>query len=112
MKFYDTFPDMECLSGDTLPEFSVEVETADELGECSMQLIVSKNGASGTAALTKNCVLTETGFAVQLNNIDTTNLGKGDFLLVFSLTDANGNDYRKLCGRLSVRSLSSGGSIV
>lgn len=109
MKFYDKLPDMECLSGDTLPVFHVKVEDTDLTG-CTMQFILADSGSPGTAVLSKACTSETDGFAVQLTSEDTSSLTEGTYFMHFCLTDANGYNFRKLAGLLYVHSVPEGGA--
>lgn len=108
--FYDKIPDMECLAGDTLPSFTVAVETEDgDLTGCSMQLILASWDSKGEAVLCKECdpLPDGSGFTVTLDSSDTAGLA-GTFALHFCLTDANGLKHRKLSGVLIVRETAQG----
>lgn len=109
MKFYNKLPDMECLSGDTLPAFHVKVGGAD-LSGCTMQLILAHRHSPNTAALVKDCTAEAGGFAVQLTSEDTEKLTEDTYLLHFRLTAPNGIDLRKLAGELYVHSVPRGGA--
>lgn len=108
MKFYNEFKDMECLSGDTLSAFHVQVE-ADSLTGCTMQVILAESHAPSTAVLTKDCTAEAGGFAVQLTSEDTSSLVEGTYIMHFKLVK-EGHSYRKLMGRLYVHSVPTGGS--
>ncbi len=107
MKFFDEAGELECLAGDTLPTFEIEIETdtaACDLSKCSMQMILSDLETPGTSVLTKTCTAlsSKTGFEVTLTSKDTRALS-GTFLLHFRLIDENGLSYRKLMGVLTVK---------
>lgn len=111
--FYDKMPDMECLSGDTLPEFEVDVEvdSGGSLSGCSMQVIVARSDEPQTAVICKSCEQTESGFAVTLTSEDTSRLGEYSYDIHFRLIDPDGNSYRKLFGRLYVHTAARGNDI-
>lgn len=109
--FYDKIPDMECLAGDTLPSFTVAVETEDgNLSGCSMQLILASWDKKDAAVLCKDCVpLSDgSGFHVTLTSADTGGLS-GTFAMHFCMMDAGQSRYRKLSGVLVVRPAAQGG---
>lgn len=110
MTFYSKIPDMECLSGDTLPEFEVEVEVGDggDLSGCSMQVIVAEFDQPQTAVICKDCTPTETGFSVTLTSEDTSKLKEKTYDIHFRLVDQAGNSYRKLFGTLYVHTAARG----
>lgn len=99
---------MECLQGDTLPEFYVSVEDAEN---CSMCAILENPAIPGSVVLSKTCSIksasddseghTVTTFAVQITSEDTKTLS-GTYRLTFWLTDENNLTYVKLTGTLTV----------
>ena len=97
LRFYEELPDMECLSGDTLPAFTIGVDT-DTTG-CSMQLILAER--DGDQVVYNDCTQVDGGFSVQLTSAETTGLS-GVYELHFCMTDADGLCYRKLAGTLIV----------
>ncbi len=97
LRFYDHLPDMECLSGDTLPVFTVSVDT--DVTGCSMQLILANT--DGEQVVCKDCAQVGGGFSVQLTSTDTARMS-GVYQLQFCLKDAGGLCYRKLAGTLTV----------
>ena len=100
--FYGTIPDMECLSGDTLPTFRVDVEGADVSG-CTMQFILARNSDPTTAILRKACNKVDNGFEVTLTSEDTAGLAEGIYQMHFRLLGADFLDRRKLYGLLYVK---------
>lgn len=108
MKFYSKIQDMECLSGDTLPAFHVQVE-ADGLTGCTMQIVLAESHPPGTVVLTKDCTAEAGGFAVQLTSEDTSSLTEGTYIIHFKLVK-DGLSYKKLVGRLYVHSVAGGDS--
>lgn len=106
MRFYNKLPDMECLSGDTLPAFHVKVEGA-ELSKLSMQVILADSRSPNVAVLSKECTATSDGFTVQLTSEDTSRLTEGTYIIHFRL-DENGLSMRKLVGELYVHSVPIG----
>lgn len=102
MIFYDKFPDMECLSGDTLPDFTISVESGDSLESCRMQLILAKVNTPDVCAVCKECDLVEGSFTVQLDSSDTSKLSEGAYDMHFNLISPDGKSYRKLFGSLYV----------
>lgn len=107
MRFYNKLPDMECLSGDTLPAFHVKVEGA-ELSKLSMQVILADSRSPNVAVLSKECTAASGGFAVQLTSEDTSRLTEGTYIIHFRLDDQNGLSMRKLVGELYVHSVPIG----
>ncbi len=107
MKFYNEIPDMEFLSGDTLPAFHVQVEGTIPSGS-TMECIVSKSTTTTTSVITKVCTAEEGGFAVQLTSEDTTSLTEGSYLIHFRLISGD-LSFRKLAGMMYVHSVPIGG---
>lgn len=107
MKFYDKLPDMEFLSGDTLPAFHVQVEGTMQSGS-TMECIISKSTAPTTAVITKECTAESGGFVVQLTSEDTTSLIEGTYLIHFRLI-SDDLSFRKLMGTMYVHSVAVGG---
>lgn len=104
MKFYENVGKMECLQGDTLSGFSVEMEKDADLTGASMSLIVeNQNGL----VLQKACTLSGQIFSVQLTSGDTADLA-GTYQMHFCLTDAGGLKYRKIVGTLHVSKAAQG----
>ena len=104
IKFYDKIQDMECLQGDTLDTFSVEMGENTDLTGASMMLIVENQDG---LVLPKACTLSGQTFSVQLTSEDTANL-TGLYQLHFCLTDADGLKYRKIVGTLHVSKAAQG----
>ncbi len=109
IKFYKEFDPMECLQGDTLPEFYVPVEDAEN---CSMCLILENIAISGSRILQRACEKTvqedTVVFSVQLTSEDTKTLA-GTYRLTFWLTDENNRTYVKLTGTLTVSQVAQKG---
>ena len=104
MKFYQNIEKIECLQGDTLDTFSVEMDENTDLTGASMMLIIeNQNGL----VLPKACTLSGQTFSVQLTSEDTANL-TGLYQLHFCLTDADGLNYRKIVGTLHVSKAAQG----
>lgn len=101
-KFYKEFEPMECLQGDTLPEFYVPVEDAEN---CSMCMILENTAFPGSRVLQRACEKTveedTVTFSVQLVSEDTKNLA-GMYRMTFWMTDENNLTYVKLTGTLTV----------
>lgn len=108
MKFYNEIPDMEFLSGDTLPAFHVQVEGSDAAGS-TMECIVSRSSALNVAVITKTCTPESGGFMVQLTSDDTAALIEGSYQIHFRLMN-NGLSLRKLKGNIYVHSVAGGSS--
>lgn len=102
-KFYDDLPDMECISGDTLPNFIVHVTANESIEGCTMQLVLSTTRDPFTAVITKECEPIDDGFKVNLDSADTGALPEGKYYLHFVLIDTSGLTHKKLCGTLYVR---------
>ena len=103
MKFYQELQMMECLQGDTSPEFSVEVENADD---CTMDLILENIENIGVPVLQKRCAKVASEdviiFSVRLTSEDTKQLS-GLYRMHFHMTDENNLEYAKIVGKLNVR---------
>lgn len=108
MIFYDKIPDMECLSGDTLPDFIVSVESEDSLTGCSMQLILANAHTPDKCVVCKECTLTDDGFTVQLDSSDTSKLAEGTYNIHFRLITPDERSYRKLFGSLYIHTAAQG----
>lgn len=107
MKFYNEIPDMEFLSGDTLPAFHVQVEAPDAVGS-TMECIISRKSSPNVAIITKACTAESGGFLVQLTSEDTTSLVEGNYIIHFRLIK-NGLSLRKLVGNIYVHAIAVGG---
>ncbi len=107
IKFYDEMPEMECFSGDTLPVFTIEVDT-ESIADCSMAVTVAKANSPETAVIRKECSRTDNGFQVQITSSDTSKLNEGAYRLNFRMKDANGLSYIKLSGLIYVRTATGG----
>lgn len=115
IKFYKKLNPMECLQGDTLPEFYVPVEDTEN---CSMCAILENTSIPGSVVLSRTCSIksasddseghTVTTFAVQITSEDTKTLS-GTYRLTFWLTDENGRTYVKLTGTLTVSQVAQKG---
>lgn len=109
MIFFDKLPDMECLSGDTLPDFIISVESEDSLEGCRMQLILADSHTPNICAVCKECALTDDGFRVRLDSSDTKKLAEETYNIHFRLITPDGRSYRKLSGSLYVHTAAQGG---
>ena len=107
VKFYDEIPDMECLAGDTLASFIIGVE-ADELTNCSMQMLIAAYDEPEHAVISQNGIASENGFVFTLTSNDTQNL-TGVYRMHFRLIGADGLSRRKLSGMLHVIPVPQGG---
>ena len=107
MKFYNEIPDMEFLSGDTLPAFHVQVEGSDAAGS-TMECIVCRSTTPTVAVITKACTPESGGFMVQLTSEDTAPLIEGSYLIHFRLISGD-LSFRKLAGMMYVHSAPIGG---
>lgn len=115
IKFYEEISPMECMQGDTLPEFYVPVEDAEN---CSMCMILENTAIPGSVVLSKTCSIksasddseghTVTTFAVRITSEDTKTLA-GTYRLTFWLTDENNLTYVKLTGTLTVSQVTQKG---
>ncbi len=109
MKLYNEMPTLEILAGDTLPAFTISVETisadgttADaDLTGCAMYLIVAQQGKELEPVITRLCDKTDTGFAVQLNSADTDGMS-GMYGMHFALYSGENLIYKKIAGNLHV----------
>lgn len=108
MIFYDKFPDMECLSGDTLPDFTISVDSEGSLAGCKMQLILANSHTPDICAVCKECTLTDDGFTVQLDSFDTKKLAEDTYDIHLRLITPDGKSYRKLSGSLYVHTAAQG----
>ncbi len=100
VRFYDKMPDMECLAGDTLPSFIIEVD-ADNLNGCRMQLLIASYDEPEQVILSKDGSQTDNGFIFTLTSEDTKNLS-GLFRMHFRFVGSDGLSRRKLSGVLRV----------
>ena len=108
MRFYEKLPDMECIIGDTLPEFNISVDGETSLSGCTMQLIVADSKAPETAVICKECTAVTGGFKVILTSEETALLsGETVYFMHFRLIK-NGLSYRKLRGCLTTKSAPEG----
>ena len=107
MQFYEELPAMVCLAGDTLPVFTISIDTP--LTGCTMVMQLEEQKIPGSVRLTKTCTLSDDSFSVQLTSMDTADL-QGSHNLHFVMTDGNGLTYRKLVGTLTVHSVPKGGT--
>lgn len=102
IKFYEEISPMECMQGDTLPEFYIPVENAEN---CSMCMILENTAFPGSRVIQRACEKTveedTVTFAVQITSEDTKTLS-GTYRLTFWLTDENNLTYVKLTGTLTV----------
>lgn len=96
-------PEMEFFSGDTLPVFTIEVET-ENLENCTMSVTFAKANDPKNRAFFKDCLRTPTGFQVQITSDETAQLNEGAYVMNFRMTDENGLSYIKLSGAVYVRS--------
>ena len=104
LKFYDTIPDMECLQGDTLPTFEITLNEDAPAG--TLYLVVTKNSDPTRIIIQKEGTAADEGFTVNLDGSDTVRLGEGTYWLDFFLI-SSGKCYKKLRGRLCVKSAAS-----
>ncbi|MBQ6169797.1 MAG: hypothetical protein IJK30_07570 [Ruminococcus sp.] len=110
MEFYGKMQDMECLSGDTLPVFDIEVEVGEgSIEGGTMFIFVAKSDSPHIPLICKACEATEDGFSVQLVSQDTSGLMEGTYDMHFCFTASDGNSYRKLFGTLYVHTAAQGG---
>lgn len=108
ISFYDRLPDMECLSGDTLPEFIIEIEGDIPAGS-TLQLILARSDDPTDTVVVKEAAKTAEGYKVQLTSDDTLALYEGVYFITFRLSDDNtGLRYLKLRGSLYVRATAQG----
>ena len=108
MKFYEKLPDMECIVGDTLPEFNISVSD-ENLSNCRIQVILADSKNPETAVLCKECTAVTGGFKVILTSEDTANLTGGTtYFMHFRLINSDGLSYRKLHGCLIARAVPKG----
>lgn len=108
MIFYDKLPDMECLSGDTLPDFTISVDSDNDLSGCRMQLILARYNAPETCVVCKECKPINGGFTVCLESSDTVKLGEDTYDMHFCLITPDGKLYRRLAGSLYVHTAAQG----
>lgn len=115
-KIYTEIPLLEILSGDTLPAFTISVETVDDAGNpiptdisgCTMQLIVENEDDPAEAAIVKNCEPVPDGFSVTLTSTDTANM-RGMYMYHLALYAENLLIYRKVMGHIYVLHVAKGG---
>lgn len=108
VKFYDELPAMACLAGDTLPVFTIAVDS--DVTGCTMVMQLEEQRIPGSICMTKPCALSDGVFTVQLTSTDTANL-QGAYNLHFVMTDTGGLVYRKLTGVLTVNPVPKGGTV-
>lgn len=105
MNFYEKLPDMECLSGDTLPAFHVQVD--EDVSGATMQIILARKETPDVAVVIKDCTAETGGFVVQLTSDETADLVEGTHIVLFELTQ-NGKKLRKLVGEIYVHRVAGG----
>ncbi|MDE6849582.1 MAG: hypothetical protein K2J44_09630 [Ruminococcus sp.] len=103
VKFYNEMPEMEFFSGDTLPFFTVEVDSQN-LENCTMSVTFARANDPKNSVFCKDCVRTPTGFLVRITSDETAQLNEGAYVINFRMTDADGLSYIKLSGTVYVRS--------
>ena len=101
MKFYKEPEPMECLAGDTLPEFHIKVIGAASQTGLTLLLRVIPVSNPDSIACTKYGTASENGFTVQLNGADTMHL-KGAYYLDFIVEDNTAAKHKKIRGVLVV----------
>lgn len=107
MKFYNQLPHMECVSGDTLPIFTVTVE-GEGVSADRMELIVASSKSTDIAVICKRCTNIHGKFRVRLDSHDTSKLSEGAYFLHFRMIGNDGLSYRKLYGSLYVHTVPGG----
>ena len=104
VNFFSTGPKMRGYSGDTFPNFRVNVRNVDLTG-CTMRIVLEHKNTPGSVAFTKQCTYVSgsfgQGYNVQLDSSDTASLC-GMYTVHFILTDSDSKEYRKLVGTLEV----------
>lgn len=105
MNFYEKLPDMECLSGDTLPAFHVQVD--EDVSGATMQIILARKETPDVAVVIKDCTAETGGFVVQLTDYETTNLLEGTYIIIFEMAQ-NNRKLKKLEGELYVHRVAGG----
>ena len=105
MNFYDKLPDMECLSGDTLPAFHVQVD--ENVSGATMQIILARKETPDVAVVIKDCTAETGGFVVQLTSDETADLAEGTHIMLFELNQ-NGKKLKKLVGELYAHRVAGG----
>ena len=105
MNFYDKLPDMECLSGDTLPAFHVQVD--ENVSGATMQIILARKETPDVAVVIKDCTAETGGFVVQLTNAETKDLLEGTYVMLFELSQDD-LKLKKLVGNLYVHRVAGG----
>ena len=106
VRFYNEISDMECLQGDTLPEFHISIENASDFSGLSM--ILESLDFPEQAVLTKSGTASDGGFTVRLTSEDTQNLS-GVYRFHICLTDNNGLKYKKIEGTMNIIPVAEGG---
>ncbi|MDE6706496.1 MAG: hypothetical protein K2K06_00435, partial [Oscillospiraceae bacterium] len=61
-KFYDRMPTMECLQGDTLDTFRIDISDFGDLEGCSMQMNLEDRQLLETDQKIKTCIAIDGGF--------------------------------------------------
>lgn len=99
MKAFDTFEDIVCILGDTLPVMNITVDEMDQSYGMKVRVFSLQSRQS---VAEKECTQTETGFTVQLTSTDMALATVGHYWLDFVLEDESGYVYKKLRGKLVV----------
>jgi hypothetical protein len=97
---------MECLSGDTLSTFHVQV-TGENTSGATMNVIIAKKQSPDVAVVTKACTPEEGGFVVQLTSDETTDLLEGTYVMIFEMLKDDLR-FKKLIGNLYVHRVAGG----
>ncbi|MBE6825839.1 MAG: hypothetical protein E7511_03015 [Ruminococcus sp.] len=117
-RYFATMKEQECIAGDTLDEWVVEVTTTDEatgesspadIAGCTMQLLLCRY-KDDAVVLVKECTADPSAgtFAVTLESTDTAALS-GLYAYHFELR-CGSRSYKKIAGLLNVLPISTGGN--
>ena len=103
LKLYDTIPDMECLQGDTLPSFEIELDEDTPTGG-DMYLLISKKTDPAHSIVQKKGTYDSTNdkYIIEVEGTDTAVLLEGTYVLNFVLV-LDGCNFKKLSGKLYVK---------
>lgn len=103
LKLYDTIPDMECLQGDTLPSFEIELDEDAPTGG-DMYLLISKKNDPAHSIVQKKGTYDSTNekYIIEIDGTETASLLEGTYLLNFILV-LDGCNFKKLTGSLYVK---------
>lgn len=102
---FEVMRELECIAGDTLPQFTVSLTKNNEQitasSDQTLKVTLSAAESPAEVTLTKEAESIGGKFVVKLTSEDTVKL-HGDYIMLFSLHGSDGLVYRKIVGRLHV----------